>query len=49
MIQGITSDKFENVIIPVGSARSPYSPYSEAVKFLSPTLLGFLCTTKDIS
>jgi hypothetical protein len=28
MIQGITSDKFENVIIPVGSARSPYSPYS---------------------
>jgi len=38
MIQGITSDKFENVIIPVGSARSPYSPYSEEVTFFSPTL-----------
>jgi hypothetical protein len=38
----------QNVTIPVEARQNPLTPYSE-VKFFSPTLRGFLCTTKDIS
>jgi hypothetical protein len=33
----VTSDKFENVIIPVGSARSPHSLFKSKVPLTYPT------------